>query len=109
MALADNELLESQILWICGAAERLVGLGLLSSTPIVVSPDAIDTYLAIDEYRDLLFDSNYEIVHILRVIYERFNQEVVEEEFRMLVNMLIEYKEDRSGIVKFALEECAVG
>tara|TARA_B100000085_G_scaffold258990_1_gene261462 strand:- start:374 stop:703 length:330 start_codon:yes stop_codon:yes gene_type:complete len=109
MALVDNELLESQILWICGAAERLVGLGLLSSTPIVVNPDAIDTYLSVDEYRDYLFDDNNEMIHILRIIYQRFNEEVDEEQFRMLANMLIEYKEDRAGIVRFALEECAVG
>lgn len=98
---------ESQVLWITGACERLVGLGLLCDVPIAINIDSIDEYLLIDDYRHLLFDSDFEMVSIFKSMYEIFNEGCFDqEEFNMIVNMLLEFKNDRESLVAFALEDC---
>ena len=98
---------ESKILWITGACERLVGLGLIGCVPITIEVDSIDQYLAIDEYRHLLFDSDFEMVTMFKSLYQIFNENCFDqEEFNMTVNMLLEFKNDRESLVAFALEDC---
>ena len=96
---------ESKIIWVVGAAERLATLGLLSpDIPTRLTADAIDDFIEIDRDVDLLFSSDYEIASVFRQIASMFNErEVDEDDVRSVVNLILEYKNNRTNLVKYAL------
>jgi len=96
---------ECKVLWVVGAAERLATLGMLSpDIPLRLSSDAVDDYLEIDNHRDILFESDFEIASIFNAIAESENDEEVEpEDTRQIVDLILEYKNNRTEIVKYAL------
>jgi hypothetical protein len=96
---------ESKVLWVVGAAERLATLGLLSpDIPTRLAADAIDNFIEIDRDVDLLFSSDYEIASVFREIASTFNErEVDENDMRSVVNLILEFKNNRTNLVKYAL------
>ena len=96
---------ESKVVWVVGAAERLATLGLLSpDIPTRLTADAIDDFIKIDNDVDLLFSSDYEVVSIFREIASILNErEVDEDDMRNVVNLILEYKNNRTELVKYAL------
>ena len=96
---------ECKVMWVVGALERLATLGLLSpDIPTRLTADAIDIFIEIDRDVDLLFSSDYEIASIFREIASTFNErEVDENDMRSIVNLILEFKNNRTEMVKYAL------
>lgn len=96
---------ESKVIWVVGAAERLATLGLLSpDIPTRLTADAIDDFIKIDQDVDLLFSSDYEVASIFREIASIHNErEVDEDDMRSVVNLILEFKNNRTNLVKYAL------
>jgi hypothetical protein len=103
--IANLSISECKVLWVVGALERLATLGMLGSDiPFTVSRDAIDRYLEIDSLREYLFESDFEIAQIFRAIANQNNeQEVNEDDLCNIIELLLNYKNDREEIVKYAL------
>jgi hypothetical protein len=101
---------ECKVLWVVGAAERLATLGMLSpDIPLRLSSDAVDDYLEIDNHRDILFKSDFEVASIFNELAQIENDEEVEpENMRQIVNLILEYKNNRTEIVKYALSHQTV-
>ena len=97
-------------MWVVGAAERLATLGLLSpDVPLKLSSESIDYFIEIDEHRDILFSSDFEIVQIFKAIANSENQiEVSDEEIKDVIDLILEYKNNRTEIVKYALSHQTV-
>ena len=96
---------ECKVMWVVGALERLATLGLISSDiPLALTADAIDDYMEIDEYRDQLFPNDFEITQIFKGIANSSNEREVElEDMNDVIDLLLEYKNNRTEIVKYAL------
>jgi hypothetical protein len=92
-----------KVMWVVGALERLATLGLIGADiPLQLASDAVDVYMEIDEYREHLFQSDIEIATIFGAI-AREETETPEEDIKAVVNLLLEYKNNRTEIVKYAL------
>ena len=96
---------ECKVLWVVGAAERLATLGLLSpDIPTRLTTDAIENFIEIDRDVDLLFSSDYEVASVFREIASVVNErEVDENDMRSVVNLILEFKNNRTNLVKYAL------
>ena len=96
---------ECKVMWVVGALERLATLGLLSSDiPLALTADAVDDYMEIDEYRNQLFPNDFEVTQIFKAIANSSNEREVEpEEMSDVIDLLLEYKNNRTEIVKYAL------
>ena len=103
-------LAQQKVMWIIGACERLASLGLLSkNVPAVVTQEAIDNYLEIDENRNYLFENDYEVVLLFRGIVDTLCEpEIDDETFYDVVELLLEYKNNRDEVVKYALSHALV-
>ena len=101
---------EMKLLWIVGAAERLATLGMLSpDIPLKLSADAVDNFIEIDEHRNLLFPNDFEIAQIFKAIARSENEfEVEEKEINQIIDLILEYKNNRTEIVKYALSHQTV-
>ena len=101
---------EMKLLWVIGAAERLATLGMLSpDIPVKLSADAVDNFIEIDEYRNLLFPNDFEIAQIFKAIARSENEfEVEEKEINQIIDLILEYKNNRTEIVKYALSHQTV-
>jgi hypothetical protein len=101
---------ECKVLWVVGAAERLATLGMLSpDIPLRLSSDAVDDYLEIDNHRDILFNSDFEVASIFNELAAIENDEEVEpDDLRNVVDLILEYKNNRTEIVKYALSHQTV-
>lgn len=101
---------EMKIFWIVGAAERLATLGMLSpDIPVKLSADAVDNFIEIDEHRNLLFPNDFEIAQIFKAIARSENEfEVEEEDTNQIIDLILEYKNNRTEIVKYALSHQTV-
>lgn len=101
---------QCKVLWVVGAAERLATLGMLSpDIPLRLTADAVDDFIQIDNHRDILFESDYEIASIFNVLAESENEEkVAPEDMRQIVDLILEYKNNRTEIVKYALSHQTV-
>jgi hypothetical protein len=101
---------ECKVLWVVGAAERLATLGMLSpDIPLRLSSDAVDDYLEIDNHRDILFNSDFEVASIFNELAQIGNEEEVEpDDLRDIVDLILEYKNNRTEIVKYALSHQTV-
>ena len=97
-----------KVMWVVGALERLATLGLIGAEiPLQLTPDSIDLYVEIDNYRQHLFQSDIEIVTIFSTI-AREETETPDEDIEAVVNLLLEYKNNRTEIVKYALSHQVV-
>ena len=96
---------ECKVMWVVGAAERLATLGLLSSDiPLKLTADAVDDFIEIDENVDLLFPNDFEIASIFRQIASSENEyEVDKEDTNQVIRLILEYKNNRTELVKYAL------
>jgi hypothetical protein len=101
---------QCKVLWVVGAAERLATLGMLSpDIPLRLSSDAVDDYLEIDNHRDILFNSDFEVASIFNELAQIENaEEVNPEDTRQIVDLILEYKNNRTEIVKYALSHQTV-
>jgi hypothetical protein len=97
---------ECKIMWVVGALERLATLGLIGpNVPLQLTGDAIEDYIQIDEYRELLFDSDFEIASIFTALAnDECDPELQNlEDTNPIIKLLLEYKDNRTEIVKYAL------
>lgn len=96
---------ECQVMWVIGAAERLATLGLLSpDIPMRLNAEAVDIFMEIDRDVNLLFPNDFEVASIFREISSRHNEyEVDEENTNQIVHLILEYKNNRTELVKYAL------
>ena len=97
---------ECKVLWVVGSLERLATLGLIGpDVPLKLTSDAIDNYIQIDEHRELLFDSDFEIASIMTaLINDECDPDIQNpEDTKPLINLLLEYKNNRTEIVRYAL------
>jgi hypothetical protein len=101
---------ECKMIWVIGAAERLATLGMLSpDIPLKLSADAVDNFIEIDEHRNLLFPNDFEIAQIFKAIARSENEfEVEEKEINQIIDLILEYKNNRTEIVKYALSHQTV-
>lgn len=96
---------ECKVMWVVGAAERLATLGLLGGdVPVRISPEGIDQYLEIDEHRDYLFQSDFEIAQIFKAVAENHSEDEIDsEDMNVMIDLLVDYKNCREDVVKYAL------
>jgi hypothetical protein len=96
----------NQIFWVVGALERLATLGMLEEPPLKVSQDAIDAFISLDEVRDYLFQDNSTLKEIVSELVYDFNRTKDSNVIDGLTHLLIDYKDNRERIIKYALS-CA--
>lgn len=95
---------ECKVMWVVGALERLATLGLIGpDVPLQLTGSALDDYLQIDEYRQHLFDCDYEIASIFTALANDESKDTDPDEIKPLIDLLLEYKNNRTEIVKYAL------
>jgi hypothetical protein len=96
---------ECKVMWVIGAAERLATLGLLSpDIPMRLSAEAVDLFMEIDRDVELLFPNDFEIANTFREIASMHNEyEVDEENTNQIVRLILEYKNNRTELMKYAL------
>ena len=101
---------ECKVMWVVGAAERLATLGMLSpDIPLRLTAEAVDDYLEIDNHRDILFKSDFEVASIFNELAQIENEDEVDpDELRSVVDLILEYKNNRTEIVKYALSHQTV-
>jgi len=99
-------LVECKIIWVVGALERLATLGMLNSNvPLKLSSETVDDFVEIDQYRNFLFESDFEISSIFNSIANVENEnEGNFNEMESIVRLILEYKNHRTELVKHALE-----
>lgn len=98
---------ECKVMWVVGALERLATLGLIGpDIPLKLTSDALENYLEIDEHRELLFESDFEIASIFNALAnDECDPELQNpEDSKPIINLLIDYRDNRTEIVKYALE-----
>lgn len=103
----EQETLSKRELWVRGSLERLVTLGFLHGYPLGVKPDHIDKFLELDDKRFSLFESDEEIVVVLKQVLlidcMLDGMIIPRGEIESLVYLVLEYKNNRERLVKFAL------
>lgn len=106
----DLTITDLKLLWVVGAAERLATLGLIGGNiPLRLTPEAIDTYLEVDNHRNILFESNFEIAQIFKVMARTESEEEIDDEdMNDLIDLIIDFKNNREEIVKYALSHASV-
>lgn len=91
-------------MWVVGALERLATLGLIGAdVPLKLSADAVEDYLEIDEHRELLFESDFEIASIFTALANDEAENTNPDDIKPIIELLLEYKDNRTEIVKYAL------
>lgn len=96
---------ECKMLWIFGALERLQSLGFMDGPMYKVAPKAIDMFIEIDESRDFLFQTDEEVLDLFKLVVKMESEEQPDEvEMNQLCELLLEYKNNRDVMMKFALE-----
>jgi hypothetical protein len=96
---------ECKVMWVVGAAERLATMGLLSpDIPMKLTADAVDDFIEIDNDVDLLFPNEFEIAQIFKEIANSHNEyEVDNEDTNQIIRLILEYKNNRTELMKYAL------
>ena len=96
---------ECKVMWVVGALQRLATLGMIGpDIPLKLTPEAVDDYLEIDNHRDLLFESDFEIATIFNALAkDECDPEPEPDDVDAIVDLILEYKNNRTEIVKFAL------
>jgi len=99
---------ECKVMWVVGALERLATLGLIGpDIPLKLSSNAIEDYLEIDENRELLFESDFEIASIFTALADDECDPEIQDpnDYKPIIDLLIQYKDNRTEIVKYALSQ----
>lgn len=97
---------ECKVMWVIGALERLATLGMIGpDIPLKLTSNAVEDYLQIDEYREHLFESDFEIASIVSsLVNDECDSELQNpEDTKPLIELLLEYKNNRTELVKCAL------
>jgi hypothetical protein len=102
--IQDFRTREMKLMWVYGALERLVTLGLIYQAPYKIAQEAIDVYLILDDMRDKLFPEDSELKEILRFIMSSTTKNVDNNVLDEMYVLLVQYKNNREDIVKYALE-----
>jgi len=96
---------ECKMLWIFGALERLQSLGFMNGPMYRVAPKAIDMFIEIDECRHFLFPNDEEVLDLFELVVKMESEEEPDEiEMNQLCELVLEYKNNRDVMMKFALE-----
>jgi len=99
---------ECKVMWVVGALERLATLGLIGpDIPLKLSSNAIEDYLLIDEHREHLFESDFEIATIFTALADDECDPEIQDpnDYKPIIDLLIQYKDNRTEIVKYALSQ----
>jgi hypothetical protein len=99
---------ECKIMWVVGALERLATLGLIGpDVPLKLTANAVEDYLQIDEHRELLFESDFEIASIFTALAnDECDPDIQDpDDIKPIIDLLLEYKDNRTEIVKYALSQ----
>ncbi len=96
---------ECKVVWVVGALQRLATLGMIGpDIPLQLTADAVDDYVQIDNHRNILFESDFEIAKIFKSLAEcECDPEPEPEDIDAIVDLILEYKNNRTKIVKYAL------
>jgi hypothetical protein len=94
---------ECKVMWVVGALQRLATLGMIGpDIPLKLTPEAVDDYVMIDNHRNILFESDFEIASIFNALAMSECDEEPEDT-EAIIDLILEYKNNRTEIVKFAL------
>jgi hypothetical protein len=101
---------ECKVMWVVGALQRLATLGMIGpDIPLKLTPEAVDDYLEIDNHRNILFESDFEIASIFNALAKsECDEEPSPEDTEAIIELILEYKNNRTEIVKFALSHQSV-
>lgn len=91
-----------QIIWVVGAIERLVWLGMIEETPFDTTSDFSELYTQIDEERDSLFANDREMNLVISEIIKYTEPTVEDETINLIFTLIWDYKNRRTELVKFA-------
>jgi len=91
-----------QLLWVYGALERLSTLGFFENPQIQITQKAIDLFVQIDENREILFDKDDHFVSLVKLVCKDFNTQ--EDQVDDILDLVRAYKDDRTRLVQFSLE-----
>ena len=95
---------ECKVMWVVGALERLATLGLIGpDIPLRLSSDAVEDYMQIDDHREHLFESDFEIINIFTELADNEDQDP--DQIKPVIELLMQYKNNRTDIVKYALSQ----
>lgn len=93
---------ECKVMWVIGSLERLATLGLIGpDIPLRLSSDAVEDYMQIDDHREHLFDSDFEIINIFTELADNEDQDP--DQIKPVIELLMQYKNNRTDIVRYAL------
>ena len=95
----------NQVLWVVGAIERLATLGMLKTPPLVVSSGAIDLFIDLDDARYVLFPDNQVITEIVGTLIYDYNRSVDVDLIEGITHLVVDYKDNRDRIMKYALDK----
>lgn len=93
-----------QIFWAFGVFERLANLGYIENPPFHIAEDKIDFFLEIDDYCKILFDNDEEFNSLIRLVCKDAGV-TDDEEVDTVTQLARDYKDNRSRLVKFALDQ----
>jgi hypothetical protein len=101
---------ECKVMWVVGALERLATLGVIGpDIPLQLSADAVEDYIEIDNHRNLLFESDFEIASIFtQIAKDECDEEPNPDDVDAIIDLILQYKNNRTEIVKFALSHQTV-
>ncbi len=101
---------ECKVMWVVGALQRLATLGMIGpDIPLKLTPEAVDDYIEIDNHRNLLFESDFEIATIFNALAkDECDEEPNPDDVEAIVDLILEYKNNRTEIVKFALSHQSI-
>lgn len=106
-----SELQITQVFWVVGAAQRLANLGLYDEVPMGIPLNKNQEWVEIDKIRRFLFDDDFEIASIFYGLVTKDGTDTDnydEETFESMTKVLIDYKDNRTELVRCTLEHSFV-
>lgn len=94
-----------QFLWVHAALERLQTLGFIGGVELFLTEEGIDTFLAIDEHRHVLFDRDEELDNLVRIAVKSNCSDCDELTVNTFIYLVREYKDNRTEMMQVALNE----
>lgn len=94
-----------KVLWIFGVAERLQSLGFIDGPGYKIASSSIDLFIEIDEHRNDLFPYDGEVVELFKTMVKMESEvQPDEHDLNQMCELVLEYKNHRVRMMKFALE-----
>jgi len=104
MFATELNIMEIKVLWVVGALERLASFGFLGKdVPIQLTSEAIDDFITIDENRHEIFADEDEIGEIFKCVIGDDDVECADDEIQPIIDLILEYKNNRTEMVKYVL------